>query len=586
MHEVDFLADIGFAIIAATVFSICAKALKQPLILAYLAAGIVLGPKIGFGVIQDEATINIISEIGLILLLFMIGLEIDLKKLLSSGRTLIISGIAQFVLCAVFGIVFFLAMGFSLGAGRFDALYLAVTMALSSTMIVVKLLYDKYELTTLPGRITLGILVFQDIWAILFLSLQPNLMTPHAATILLSFAKGAGLVVFSILTSRYVLRRLFEFIAKVPELLLVTAIAWCFLLSGVAGYIGLSREMGSLIAGISLSAFPYNLDVIAKVINIRDFFVTLFFVGLGLQIPLPTPSLIGYAAAASVFLVATRFLSIFPVLYLMKSGFRAGLLPAINLAQMSEFSLVIAALGLSLGHIEGQTVAIITFVFAVTAITATYMIQYNHQLQQAVVRLLKKTGLRDMQTHRQVEEAAARTQEIVFLGFFREASSIFHEIERQHEDAEGFTAAKVQVIDFNPAVYYRLNLRGVKCVYGDIASMDTLQHAHIESAKVAFCSISDAILRGTTNQKMLLLLKRLCPNAQVIVTANTLQSALSLYEQGAAFVFIPRLHAADYVARALTEALHAPLDEYKNSELRQLENRKEVLLENRKEVLD
>jgi Trk K+ transport system NAD-binding subunit len=107
--------------------------------------------------------------------------------------------------------------------------------------------------------------------------------------------------------------------------------------------------------------------------------------------------------------------------------------------------------------------------------------------------------------------------------------------------------------------------------------MDTLQHAHIESAKVVFCSISDAILRGTTNQKMLLLLKRLCPNAQVIVTANTLQSALSLYEQGAAFVFIPRLHAADYVARALTEALHAPLDEYKNSELRQLENRKEVL---------
>ena len=276
MHEVDLLSNIGLAIVAATAFALLARALKQPLLLAYLAAGIVLGPKIGFGLIEDEASITLISEIGLILLLFIIGLEIDLKKLLSAGRTLIVSGLSQFLICVALGIGFFVLMGFSMGDGRFDALYLAVAMALSSTMIVVKILYDKFELTTLPGRITLGILVFQDIWAILFLSLQPNLLSPGVSIIAISFVKGAGLVLLSLAISRYLLSHVFSFIAKIPELLLVTAIAWCFLISGIAGEMGLSKEMGALVAGVSLSTFPYNVDVIAKVINIRDFFVTLF----------------------------------------------------------------------------------------------------------------------------------------------------------------------------------------------------------------------------------------------------------------------------------------------------------------------
>ncbi|MEM5787622.1 MAG: cation:proton antiporter, partial [Syntrophobacteraceae bacterium] len=427
MHEVDILSNIGIAIVAATAFALIAKALKQPLLLAYLVAGIVLGPKIGFGLIKDEASITLISEIGLILLLFIIGLEIDLKKLLSSGRTLIISGISQFIICVALGIGFFMLIGFQLGGGRFDALYLAVAMALSSTMIVVKILYDKFELTTLPGRITLGILVFQDIWAILFLSLQPNLLSPGVSIILLSFVKGAGLVLLSLAISKYLLSHLFSFIAKIPELLLVTAIAWCFLIAGIAGEVGLSKEMGALVAGVSLSTFPYNIDVISKVVNIRDFFVTLFFVGLGLQIPVPTFSLLGYAALASIFVVATRFLSIFPTLYSMKNGLRASLIPSINLSQMSEFSLVIASIGLAFHHIDSQVVGILTFVFAITSVLSTYMIQYNHQLQMKIAPVLERLGMRDIDRQVSCESEEGESKEIVFLGFFREASSIFHE---------------------------------------------------------------------------------------------------------------------------------------------------------------
>jgi len=577
MHEFDLLTNLGLAIIFSTVFAICAKALKQPLILAYLAAGIVLGPEMGVGLIKDETNINIISEIGLILLLFIIGLEIDFKKLVSSGRTLIISGISQFIICTAVGIGFFMCLGFSLKNNQFDALYLSIALALSSTMIVVKLLYDKFELTTLPGRITLGILVFQDIWAILFLSLQPNLMSPSAANILLSFAKGLGLILFSIIASKYLLGRIFNFIAKVPELLLVTAIAWCFLLSGLAGFIGLTREMGALVAGISLSAFPYNIDVIAKVVNIRDFFVTLFFVGLGMQIPAPSPSLLGYAATTSVFLIVTRFVSVFPVLFVMKSGLRASLLPSINLSQMSEFSLVIASVGLSLGHISAQTVGIITVVFSILSIVSTYMIQYNHQIQHIVSLLLEKLGFKDIHTDQQDLKNREQGKEIVFFGFFREASSIFYEIEHLQEDGENFVTNKVLVIDFNPSVYYKLKSRGVMCVYGDISSLDTLQHAHIESAKVVVSSIPDSILRGTTNHRLMQFVKRICPSAQVIVTDNTIQSALSLYDRGADFVFIPRLHSAKYMARIIAESLNNNLDSYKKEEIDNLLKRKEVI---------
>ncbi|MDI6753527.1 MAG: cation:proton antiporter [Thermodesulfobacteriota bacterium] len=578
MHEVDLLANIGLSIVVATAVALLAKALKQPLLLAYLVAGIIIGPEIGFGWVKDKESIKLISEIGLILLLFIIGLEIDLKKLIASGRSLIISGISQFLICVVLGLGFSLFLGFEIGGGKFDALYLAVGMALSSTMIVVKLLYDKFELSTLPGRITLGILIFQDIWAILFLAIQPNLLNPEVITIVKSFIKGFGLVIFSIAASKYLLPRVFEFIAKIPELLLVTAVAWCFLISGIAGAIGLSREMGALIAGVSLSTFPYNIDVIAKVINIRDFFVTLFFVGLGLQIPKPTISLLIYAAGASVFLIATRFLSIFPILYSLKNGLRGSLIPSLNLAQMSEFSLVIASLGLALNHINSQVVGIFIFMFAITSVLSTYMINYNHEIQENLSKFLRKIGMKDIQDTPDSQDGEEKHRSIIFLGFFREASSILYELESQAAGtADKKITDEIMVIDFNPQVYDELNRRSIKCIYGDISSLDTLQHAHIEDAKVVVSSIEDSVLRGTTNLKLMRMIKRLCPITQVMVTANSIQAAIELYREGADFVFIPRLHAASQMARIISDSLKKGFQTSMEREIKNLMERREVL---------
>ena len=575
MHA-DLLAAIGLAICMAAFLALLAQKCKQPLLLAYLAAGIIIGPNLGFGLVQDQDSIHAISEIGLILLLYIIGLEMDLKKLLASGRTLLVSGVLQFILCVALGLGFFLLLGFTLGSGRFDALYLAVALALSSTMIVVKLLYDKEELATLPGRLTLGILVFQDLWAILFLSIQPNLLDPKLGVMALSLVKGAALVAFGMLFARYVLARLFAAIARAPELLLVTAMAWCFLISGLAGALDLSREMGALVAGISLSTFPYNVDVIAKVTNIRDFFVTLFFIGLGMQIPMPTPALLGLAAAASLFLVITRLVTITPVLYAMKNGLRASLLPAVNLAQMSEFSLVIAAMGLALGHIDMHTMGVLTFVFALTSVSSTYAIKYNNQLQIRLARLLRGLGLKDLGSQTEDDAAHAR-REIAFLGFFREASAIFHELEHIPAPDGSPLAQQVRVVDFSPAVHAELIKRQVPCTYGDISCLDTLHHAGIGAEKIIVCSIVDTILRGTTNQRLLQGLRRICPKAFIIVAADTLPGAQALYAHGADFVLVPRLHSSKDVAEVIAAAWTGAADHIRTTQQDLLAQRREVL---------
>jgi Kef-type K+ transport system membrane component KefB len=238
MHA-DIISQIAAAIVVATLFGLIARALKQPLILAYVAAGIVVGPTQGYGWV-DPHLIEPISELGLILLLFMIGLEIDLKKLKDSGKPLLAAGASQFVICVILGLLVMPWLGFRNDAGRYDALYLAVAAALSSTMIVVKLLYDKFELDTIPGRVTLGILVFQDIWAILFLAIQHDLSRPSPLVILTSLGKGVGLVLLALALSRYALPVLFRWIAKVPELMLVTALGWCFGISLAASMLGLS----------------------------------------------------------------------------------------------------------------------------------------------------------------------------------------------------------------------------------------------------------------------------------------------------------------------------------------------------------
>src|SRR5215212_23275 len=420
MHEL--IRDITLCILFAWVLGLLAHFFRQPLILAYLIAGFFIGP-FGMAWVKSQESISIISELGLIFMLFMIGLEIDLKKIVRAGRVILFAAGGQLVGGCVLGILFFAAIGMSMGGGRFDALYLCIACALSSTVIIVKVLYEKRELDTLPGRITLGVLVLQDIFAILFLAVQPSLDNLQVSVILISIARVGVLVAPALVLSLYVLPWLFPQIARRPELILLGALAWCFLIGEIAERLHLSREMGSLVAGVSLSTFPYALDVTAKVTTLRDFFITLFFVALGMTIPIPNASVIGLALIIAAFTVISRVATTFAPLYLLKQGLRASLLPAINLAQISEFSLVVIQTGVVAGHIQTQTASAASFAFVILAVVSTFVMVRSDEITRAAIAPLKRIGLRDLDhSHSHDaghEDGHGAARRIVILGFFR-----------------------------------------------------------------------------------------------------------------------------------------------------------------------
>jgi Kef-type K+ transport system membrane component KefB len=574
MHEL--IGDITLCILFAWVLGLLAHFSRQPLILAYLIAGFFIGP-FGMGWVKSQESISVISELGLIFMLFMIGLEIDLKKIVRAGKVILFAAGGQLIGGCLLGILFFLAIGLPMGGGKFDALYLCVACALSSTVIIVKVLYEKRELDTLPGRVTLGVLVLQDIFAILFLAVQPSLDNLQASVILISIGRVGVLVATALVLSRYVLPRLFHQIARRPELILLGALAWCFLIGEIAEKLHLSREMGSLVAGVSLSTFPYALDVTAKVTTLRDFFITLFFVALGMTIPIPGMSVIGLALLIAAFTVVSRVLTTFTPLYLMKQGLRASLLPAINLAQISEFSLVVIQTGVAAGHIKTETSSAASFAFVVLAVLSTFVMARSDQVTRGLIGPLKRIGLRDLDhVHEHADEHGGghgEARRVVILGFFRAASALLSEIERRTPLA----LDQITVIDFNPVVFQTLSDRGVHVVYGDISNVDTLVHAGVGKAELIIFSIPDSLLKGANNEKLVRHVRSLNPTAKIVATAELLSDVNDLYRAGADYVTVTRLTDAHELYEVI-EAAHAGLLEDKRAEM-------DALLGERREVL-
>ena len=569
--EQGLVNDIAISIIAAWILAVLSQVARQPVLLAYLVAGFIIGPH-GFQWITNTQNIQTISEIGLSLLLFMIGLEIDLKKMLGAGKVITLTAAAQILGCVLLGWLVFDLIGPT--ENRLEALYLGVAAAMSSTVIIVKILYDKRELETLPGRITLGVLVLQDVFVILFLAIQPNLKNPALGPLAHAFGNVILLLSVAFLTSRYVLPPVFRAVARLPELVLVGALAWCLALAGFAGWLGLSTAMGALIAGVMVSTFPYTLDVVAKVTSIRDFFVTLFFVGLGMVIPLPTVAYVLWTIFFCLFLIGSRLLTVFPALYSMRQGYRVSLLPAINLCQMSELSLVLLALGNKNGDVSDNIIGIAAFSFALLAVDSTYAIFKNDYILDKTVPWLNKIGFRDLDQAAPADSGGGKPKRICLLGFSWTASSLLEEISRERSDL----LEQVVIVDFNPNVYEKLRQRGVRVVYGDITRRDVLHHSGVAECEIIICSLPNMVLKGADNMKMLRQLRELNPEAKIIVHAELLADIPVLYAAGAGFVTAPRLLEAADLLQAIEAAEKNLLDQKRGEQLKQLEGRNEVIL--------
>ncbi|MBI2388423.1 MAG: cation:proton antiporter [Deltaproteobacteria bacterium] len=566
--------DIGVCLLAAGALSLLCARLRLPTIAALLLAGVAIGP-VGLSIVTDQARIETIARLGLVLLLFVIGVEVDLRMFARSGRAILISGLLQVPLtvAAAWGAFLGLrALGVPLLAGGHAPLYLALACGFSSTLLVFQLLHARKQLDAGSSQLAIALLVFQDAWAIVVLAVQPNLQRPDLLPILGTFAGIFLLVVAAFGASKWVLPPLFRLVAKVPELVVLTALSWCFALGlfatnldpllslvGVHARLSVSLELAALIAGASIGGLPYAHEIVGKVISLRDFFVTLFFVAIGMSIPLPrAPEVIGLACALAVIAVALRALVFLPVLHLAGVDRRRAVITATRLAQLSEFCLVILYLGRGLGHVDGDLVAVVILAFVLTALATQPLFGVAERIEPALGPVLSRLGMPAPNESRDTPMVWAPTR-LLLLGFHRLSSAIIHDLERNNPDLLSATA----VVDLNVALHDALAATGVHVVYGDVSSLETLEHAGARDADVIVCTVPDDLLKGTSNVALAATLRRIAPHARILVNALTRRDAAAMYAAGADWVFAFRVEAARGVIPAIEACLEGELEDFR-----------------------
>ncbi len=568
--------ELGICLLVAGFLSAVFERLRIPTIAALLGAGIIIGP-LGFQWVQSAEDVETIANLGLTLLLFVIGIEINPRALLASGRTLLVTGGLQVPVTVAVAFGLFTGLGVvwpSLLGGSYSVLYLALASAFSSTLLVVRFLQERRWLDTVAGRLSVGLLIFQDVWAIVVLALQPSFESPQVMPIVLTFVGIALLVGVAVLGARFALPRVFQAVAKLPDLVVSVALAWCFFvgltgghLGDVIGWLGLkvpisvSMEMGALIAGMTIASFPYHHEVAAKVANLRDFFVTLFFVALGMSIPLPGDmAVIGAAIAVALGTILLRALVFFPMLYATGLDRTASLDTSLKLAQISEFSLVITYIGAKAGHISEGVASIVVFAFVITALLTPTLFNQSRSASATLGPWLRKLGFKPPTEHNR-QSVEVDHPRLVLLGFHRVAAALLRDVGHQFPD----WLPRTVVVDTNVQTHDAIRELGAHVVYGDIANTDVLRHAHVEHAELVICTLPDELLTRTSNAAVARAVRAVAPDVTIFACAAHADEVDALYANGANYVYIPAIEVANGVLSAAASALSGQLDDFRRA---------------------
>lgn len=393
MSDVGFLEQMGIIAVSAALLVALGRAVHMPAIVVYLLGGVLLGPVLGW--VEEGDGLKLVSETGIALLLFLVGLELSFAKIKDVGKVAILAGLGQVVFTAAGGYVLCWLLNFSM----MEALFLATALTFSSTVVVVKLLDEKGELDSLYGRIAVGIFLVQDLVVILILTFLAGIggvegggTKIDAGAVGFGLAKAFGgmilLLALSLLASKYLLPRPFAWAARRSEILLIWSLSWCFLLVFAAHEFGLSLEVGAFLAGMSLAQLPYNDDLRRRVHPLMNLFIAVFFVTLGVKVD-ASGALANWwpTVVLSLFVLIGNPLIFIAVIGKMGYGRKTAFLTSVTVAQISEFSFIFAGLGLSKGLIGAEILSITAMVGVVTIAVSSYMIIYNHGLYAWLLRL-------------------------------------------------------------------------------------------------------------------------------------------------------------------------------------------------------
>jgi|SRR3989338_89018 len=574
--------DIGLIIIVATLVALLAKRFRQPLIPAYIIAGLIIGPGIAylanipfisnlfslpenFNVIANNDLISTLSEVGIALLLFIVGLEINLKSFKDVGKVTTYGALTYTSLIFCLGFILSKIFGF----GNIESIYVAFVFVFSSTMVVVKILSDRREIDTLHGKIIIGFLLIEDVIAIFALFILTTLSAFSFSSLFITLFVATIVIVAVILLSDHLLPKVFRFVADSKDLLFLTALGVCFLFSLVFYSIGFSIAIGSFIGGIILGNLPYNFEIVGRIRSLRDFFSTLFFVSLGMQLELK-----GVVSLLPFFLIALVVVSLIkPFLtmcvvglfgYRKYTAFKVGT----SLSQISEFSLILISQGMLLGYVSSDVFSIVVLLAIVTVIITTYSMDHTLGIYNKIKHLLgflESTERLDETNHHYKKQ----TNDVILCGCDRMGRSILHKL----------IADKTMplVVDYNPNIIKKLQAQNIPAMYGDMTNEEVLEQINFKKAKILINTV------GNLDSSLTLIksAKKLNRKLLIIDCANRVNEALQLYKEGADYVILPHFLSGDYVSFLLGKKALGNIQLKRKNHINELKKHKDHFLEDK-----
>jgi Kef-type K+ transport system membrane component KefB len=550
-YEVAALLTLG------AVVGFLALLLRQPLIVGLICAGILAGPA-ALDLARSEEHIRLLSQLGIAVLLFLVGLKLDIGLVRSLGPVAVATGLGQMAFTAALGF----GLALLLGIEPVTSLYVAVALTFSSTIIIVKMLSDKREIDSLHGRIALGILIVQDIFVVLSMVVVSAMgagggeASAQAGFVRVLLGGGAMLVLVG-LVMRFVAEPLTTRLASAPELLAGFAIGWAVLLAAIGDAVGLGKEMGGLLAGVSLASTQVREAIAARLSSLRDFLLLFFAIGLGARLDLSAiGEQVGAALVLSVFVLLGKPLIVAAIMGAMGYRRRTGLLAGVTLAQISEFSLIFMAMGVALGHVDEDALGLVTLVGLVTIALSTYMITYSHELAHRLDRPMRvferAQPWRESEAAGEAAAAHAAAPEVVIFGLGRFGGAIA----RNLRDA-GLT---VLGVDFDPEAVRAARGAGIEAIYGDATDPEFLASLPLDRARWAVSSVpghAPGLMHEDHRMALIAALREQRFEGRIAVTAHSRAAADALERRGADLVLLPFQDAARQAAEVIAGAAGA-----------------------------
>lgn len=529
----DIFLEISILLAVATAVAGVMQLLRQPLIIGHIITGLLVGPAV-FGLVQSTETVELFSHMGIALLLFIIGLGLNPRVIREVGKIAVLTGAGQILFTVSLGWLVAQALGF----GGYEAFFVALGMAFSSTIIILKLLSDKKDTHRLYGKIAIGFLLVQDIVAVTALIAVTALSQDEALADVLTqtLVAGIGFITAIGLLAHFVLPRMGAFLAESQEFLFLFSIGWGFGVAAIAYAIGFSIEIGALAAGVALANSPYATEISSRMRPLRDFFIVLFFIVLGSQLDITAlGDNLGAALVLSAVVLVGNPIIIMVIMGLLgftrKIGFKAGL----TVAQISEFSLILILLVRENGQVGGDIVAMLTLVAMITIACSTYMITYSDKLYEHLSPYLK---IFERSSARSGKEAAHEYDVIVF-GLKSGSRSLIETLQT--------LGRKYLIVDYDPEVVDMLNQEGIPALYGDANDAEFLEDLPLDKAKMILITTADI----DSNRVVVSYITHQAPETLIIAKAEEPHEAQELYEKGATYVMMPHFLGSIEISRRL-----------------------------------